>query len=142
MTIDLNSASLALFGGVLIGVSASLLLAFTGRIAGISGILYRSFTSREDSYWRFAFLAGLVLGGVFLYWQAAELVTIDEPIHMSRVIAAGLLVGFGSVLGNGCTSGHGVCGISRFSPRSIAATLTFMACGAVVVFVIRRFFEM
>ncbi|MCW5700843.1 MAG: YeeE/YedE family protein [Rhodospirillales bacterium] len=126
----------ALVGGGLIGLGAVVLMAFTGRIAGISGII-GGLVGRDWS-WRLAFVAGLI-GGPFLAQlfsgQAAETtVTASTPV----LVAAGLLVGFGTRLGSGCTSGHGVCGLAHFSPRSLAATLTFMGVGAIVVFIVRH----
>lgn len=130
-------ASLA--GGVLIGLASSLLLLGAGRIAGISGIAGELTAPRPgDAAWRVAFLAGLLGVG-------AVAVVVDPDAFASTitrsplaVAAAGLLVGFGTRLGNGCTSGHGVCGISRGSVRSITATLTFMASAAVTVYVIQH----
>jgi uncharacterized protein len=128
---------LPLLGGVLIGLSAAALLLFHGRIAGISGIaggLLRPGALKAD--WRLFFLAGLVLGGVLLasVYPAGFAYALERSIWVIAV--AGLLVGFGTRLGNGCTSGHGVCGISRLSKRSIVATMTFMVAGAVTTFVV------
>jgi hypothetical protein len=128
----------ALAGGVLIGVAASLMLLFNGRVMGISGILCRSFFKSEaPNGWRFSALAGLLCGGILLqifYPQAFPY----SPISSFPLIGiAGLLVGFGSVYGNGCTSGHGVCGISRLSIRSLLATCTFMATGALAIILLR-----
>jgi len=124
----------AAIGGALIGLSAVLLMLFTGRIAGVAGITGGLFNPRSDDRgWRLAFVAGLIAAPL-----AAAL--IDRPVAMPQmpgsmiVIAiAGLLVGFGTRLGNGCTSGHGICGIARLSPRSIAATLVFMVAAMIVV---------
>jgi uncharacterized membrane protein YedE/YeeE len=124
----------ALIGGALIGLAASLMLLFEGRILGISGIvsgLLERFDTRNR--WRVAFLVGLVGGGMLMRVVAPELVSVnlDRP---TRVVAvSGLLVGFGTVMGYGCTSGHGVCGMSRLSPRSIVGTVTFMAGGFLCV---------
>lgn len=130
----------ALGGGLLIGLSAVLLMLFEGRIAGISGIVSRLFPPYSDS--RFLSRAGFVLGllaAPFLYLLftgALPAITVSsDPILMS---IAGLLVGFGAVLGSGCTSGHGVCGISRLSPRSLLATTLFMAAGFITVFIMRH----
>lgn len=130
----------ALSGGLLIGLSAVLLMLFEGRIAGISGIVSRLFPPYSDS--RFLSRAGFVLGllaAPFLYLLftgALPAITVSsDPILMS---IAGLLVGFGAVLGSGCTSGHGVCGISRLSPRSLLATALFMAAGFITVFIMRH----
>ena len=113
-------------GGLLIGLSASLLVLFNGRIAGISGVLGRALAPPDgERGWRLLFLAGLLAGGA-------------APRSIGPLIFAGLLVGVGTRLGGGCTSGHGVCGIARLSPRSIAATLVFMTAGAATVFVARH----
>jgi uncharacterized protein len=127
----------SLVGGVLIGLSAALLLLTVGRIAGISGIAGGLSTRlpRGDALWRVLFVVGLFAGGAAMAaWQPGMFqFAIERP--MGAVVAAGLLVGFGSRLGGGCTSGHGVCGISRLSRRSILATVTFMAAGIATVFV-------
>jgi uncharacterized membrane protein YedE/YeeE len=130
----------SLLGGVLIGLSAVLLMASQGRIAGISGIVSRLFPPYEDNglLGRLAFLLGLVAAPFVVRSVTGETVAQTVSQNLGLMIAAGLLVGFGTVLGNGCTSGHGVCGIARLSPRSIVATLTFMAAGAVTVFVGRH----
>jgi hypothetical protein len=130
----------ALAGGTLIGLSASILLLFNGRVAGISGIAGRLFSHRTwgELGWRLAFLLGMVGGSFALraFWPQ----TLGTPTvpNAAWVVAAGLLVGFGGRLSNGCTSGHGVCGISRGSVRSIMATMTFMATGAATVFLVRH----
>jgi uncharacterized membrane protein YedE/YeeE len=129
-------ASLA--GGMLIGLAAALLILFNGRIAGISGILGGLLCPRSgDLGWRIAFLAGLV-GMPLLYqlWQALPPVQIDAGTP--ALIVAGLLVGVGVRYGAGCTSGHGVCGLSRLSPRSLAATIAFMAAGFLTVYLLRH----
>lgn len=130
----------ALVGGALIGLSAMLLILAIGRIAGISGILAGCLTfARGDRAWRAAFIAGLVLSPLALVLPTGLL--MPEPAMPSSwvvVIVAGLLVGFGTRLGGGCTSGHGVCGIARLSPRSIVATCVFMAVAMVVVFISRH----
>jgi len=132
----------SLSGGLLIGLSAALLLYSHGRIAGISGIAggLLSRPSRGDIQWRWSFLSGLVLSGLVMAWFMPEAFAIRLIRSPASLIVAGLLVGFGSRLGNGCTSGHGVCGISRLSPRSLAATLTFMATGALTVFIVQTWF--
>ena len=125
----------SLFGGLLIGVSVWLLLAGLGRVTGISGIAATALTAPKESLWRYAYLAGLIGGGLLfvrLFDTAASGVASTPWL-----IVAGLLVGFGTVLGGGCTSGHGVCGLGRRSPRSLIATLTFMAAGMVAVAIIR-----
>jgi len=129
----------ALIGGGLIGLASVVLMLFIGRIAGIAGIAGDLFVAGGSEIgWRLAFIAGLIVGPFLLPLAGGTIpdITIDAPLPM--VVAAGLLVGFGTRLGNGCTSGHGVCGLARLSPRSLAATLTFMAAGAAVVFVFRH----
>lgn len=130
----------ALAGGVLIGVSAVLLMLTEGRIAGISGIVSRLFPPYSDN--RFLSRAGFVLGllgAPFLYLvSTGTLPTITVSSDPVLMIIAGLLVGFGAILGSGCTSGHGVCGISRLSPRSLLATALFMTAGFITVFVMRH----
>jgi uncharacterized membrane protein YedE/YeeE len=130
----------SLLGGVLIGLSASLLWATHGRIAGITGILGESLRQRgQDLEWRLLFLAGLVGGGRLIgwVWPAAFGARLLRPGAVALLVA-GVLVGFGTRLGNGCTSGHGVCGIGRLSPRSIVATLVFVAAGMVTVWTRRH----
>ncbi len=124
-------------GGALIGLAAALLLWLDGRIAGISGILGGIGDAPGDRGWRLAFLGGLVLGAGGYAVAAGGLPQALQggPLLMAT---AGLLVGFGTRLGSGCTSGHGVCGVARLSPRSLAATATFMAAGFVTVFVTRH----
>ncbi|MGI9220288.1 MAG: YeeE/YedE family protein [Woeseiaceae bacterium] len=125
--------ALAAIGGALIGLAAVILLWLNGRIAGISGIMNGAFNkSLQESGWRIAFLVGLVAGGLLFQFIAEKPVTdrTDFPVWMT--VVAGLLVGYGTRLGSGCTSGHGVCGISRLSIRSIVATLTFVFVGMLV----------
>lgn len=120
----------AVAGGALIGLSASLLLLANGRIAGISGILGGLLSPKSgDIAWRLAFAAGLSAAGVAVFLSAPDLIAASDTRSMAATAIAGLLVGFGVRMGNGCTSGHGVCGLSRFSKRSLVATLTFMATG-------------
>ena len=121
-------------GGLLIGTSAALLLVFNGRIAGISGILGATIgTQSEDRGWRLAFLAGLLLAGLGAYQIVPEAFGTGSPLSTPLLVVAGLAVGFGTRLGSGCTSGHGVCGMSRMSARSLVATGIFMAAGAITV---------
>jgi uncharacterized membrane protein YedE/YeeE len=127
-------------GGVLIGLSAVLLLLFNGKIAGISGItggLIQS-PSRGDGAWRFAFVFGLVSAGVIGALIAPQAFAVNVDRSAPALILAGLLVGFGTRTGNGCTSGHGVCGLGRLSRRSLAATLSFMTTGALAAFVVNH----
>jgi len=135
---DATSILNALYGGLLIGIAVSILLVVNGKVAGISGILGQALTpSLKDQGWRFAFLCGLVLSPLtysLFHMLPASTVTHDYAV----IIIGGLLVGFGTRLSNGCTSGHGVCGIARFSIRSIVATLTFMGFGILTVFFLRH----
>jgi uncharacterized protein len=140
MTIDWNSftpwASLA--GGVIIGIAAAMFVLLNGRIAGISGVLGGLLKPvRGDISWRAAFLLGLV-GAPLLYALVTELPRPQIDAGYAALVAAGLLVGAGTRYGSGCTSGHGVCGISRLSPRSFVATAAFMAAGFATVFVARH----
>ncbi len=128
----------ALAGGLLIGLATALLLLFSGRIAGISGIVGGLLKPvRGDLAWRAAFVAGLVMAP--MAWLVfAALPRLHVAAGTPTLVAAGLLVGVGTRYGSGCTSGHGVCGISRGSPRSLVATGSFMAAGFVTVFVVRH----
>ena len=127
-----------LLGGVLIGVSSIVMLAFTGRITGISGMVNNAITFRASEAWRWIFLAGM-LGGAALY----EYVLAAQPTPTGNfvpwaMIIGGFIVGFGTRMGNGCTSGHGVCGLGRRSPRSIVAVGTFLSAAMITVFIIRQ----
>lgn len=127
-----------LAGGLLIGSSVVLLLLTLGRIAGISGIAAGAMTQRGiERYWRLAFLIGVVLSAV-LYMVFVGDLQVQTQMSSAWLVVAGLLVGFGTRLGSGCTSGHGVAGLSRLSPRSIVATLTFMAAAIVTTNIIRH----
>ncbi len=129
----------ALLGGALIGLAAVLLMLLNGRIAGVSGIFAAALApGAEDRAWRFAFLAGLVAAPLLLAAVGDPLPAPLMPASWAVVVAAGLLVGFGTRLSGGCTSGHGVCGLSRLSPRSIVATAAFMATAMVVVALVRH----
>jgi len=128
----------ALLGGALIGLSAVLLLWLNGRIAGISGILYGLFTRQSDERnWRLLFVIGLILGGVIYQVVSNAPLATRTDFPLPVLIVAGLLVGIGSRLGSGCTSGHGVCGISRLSQRSVLATVTFITTAIITVAVVR-----
>jgi uncharacterized protein len=129
----------ALAGGALIGLSASLLLLTHGRVAGISGMLGGLLQrATSDRGYRVAFLFGLVAAGALLSFLRPNALPATSELSIRWIVAAGLLVGYGTRLGCGCTSGHGVCGLSRLSPRSMAATLTFMVAGATTVYVVRH----
>jgi len=127
----------ALAGGALIGLSATIHLLFSGRVTGVSGIVFGILKPlKGDTLWRVKFVIGLVIGGLIGAGFQAEPFVNTTDRSMMFLIVAGLLVGFGTRLGSGCTSGHGVCGISRLSPRSLAATASFMVAGIATVFVI------
>jgi uncharacterized protein len=127
-------------GGALIGLSAVLLMAFSGRIAGVSGIASRLLPPFEDKEFagRLAFVAGLVAAPLVVWLVTGSRPGLSIQAGVPVLVIAGLLVGFGSVWGNGCTSGHGVCGISRLSMRSLLATGIFMATAIVTVFLVRH----
>lgn len=128
----------SLAGGVLIGAAAAMLLLLNGKIAGISGILGGLLRpGAGDIGWRVAFITGL-MAAPLLYRLAAPLPAVQIDAGTTLLVVAGLLVGAGTRYGSGCTSGHGVCGLSRLSPRSLVATATFMAAGFVTVFVVRH----
>ncbi len=129
----------ALGGGLLIGLSAVLLLYLNGRIAGISGILNGALARTQgDTAWRVAFIVGMLAGGAAFWWLTPHAFTprAGYPLHL--LLPAGFLVGFGTRLGSGCTSGHGVCGLGRRSLRSLVATVTFVACGMLTVYLLRH----
>jgi uncharacterized membrane protein YedE/YeeE len=127
-----------LIGGLLIGTSAVALLLFLGRIAGISGIVWGAVSAQPDNSWRWLFILGLLLGPLLYHTATGIPYPAPSPLQWWHAAIGGLLVGFGVKLGSGCTSGHGVCGIGRRSPRSIIATVTFMACGITTVYVVRH----
>ncbi|MBV8247076.1 MAG: YeeE/YedE family protein [Comamonas sp.] len=138
MTIDWNAFTpwAALAGGALIGLGAAIFVLLGGRVAGISGVLGGLLKPvRGDIAWRLAFLGGLIAAPVLL---SGGQVQAHIDADWSALIVAGLLVGIGTRYGSGCTSGHGVCGLSRLSPRSLVATLSFMAAGFATVYVIRH----
>ena len=128
----------SLAGGLLIGLAAALFLLLNGRIAGISGILGGLLRpAAGDMAWRVAFILGLV-GAPLLFQLFSPLPAVQIDADTATLVAAGLLVGVGTRYGSGCTSGHGVCGLSRLSPRSLVATVAFMAAGFVTVFIVRH----
>lgn len=137
-----SSWAVALGAGALIGLGSSILLLFPGKIAGISGIV-EGLTSpgKGDLLWRALFIAGLLGGGALMLWLRPSSFQAHPQQSLAVVSLAGLLVGAGARLGGGCTSGHGVCGISHLSARSLIATLTFIATGALTVFVMRHLFR-
>jgi uncharacterized membrane protein YedE/YeeE len=127
-----------LIGGLLIGVSAVALLALLGRIAGIAGIVWGAVSAQPDNAWRWLFIVGLLIGPVLYHVLTGAPQPQASSLPWWQAVVGGLLVGFGVRLGSGCTSGHGVCGIGRLSPRSLIATVTFMATGIITVYVIRH----
>lgn len=135
----------ATIGGILIGLAATMLLLTQGRIAGISNIVGGLLeTNEDDRLWRILFIVGLILGSstyVFFGENTSNIninpFQLNDKNHMFFMILGGLLVGFGSQIGSGCTSGHGVCGLGRFSMRSLTATITFMVTAGITVFVVR-----
>ena len=136
--IDSISSNTALIGGALIGLAVAFLLLTNGRLLGVSGIIFGLLRpQRGQVEWRLAFVTGLLVGGCLLVLVYPEAFSLAADRSLGAVACAGLLVGFGTRLGNGCTSGHGVCGVSRFSGRSICATVTFIATGVATVFVIK-----
>ena len=144
MTIDWHAFTpwSALAGGLLIGFAVAMFVVVNGRVAGISGIVAGLLRpARGDIGWRIAFLAGLLVSPL-VYSAFARLPPLRIEAGYGLLVAAGLLVGLGTRYGSGCTSGHGVCGLSRRSPRSLAATLTFMAAGFATVFVTRHLLGM
>lgn len=131
----------SLSGGIILGVASALFILINGRVLGISGILGGLLPPKAgDTFWRLAFLAGMFASPwIFNLLAPAELITIPQiDADLVMLIIAGLLVGIGTRYGSGCTSGHGVCGLSRMSPRSLVATLSFMAAGFLTVYVVRH----
>ncbi len=130
-----------LFGGALIGLATAALMLLTGRLAGVSGISGGLLSSTSaDRGWRLAFVAGLIAAPLLAALAGAPLPRPAMTTNLALIAAGGLLVGFGSRFGNGCTSGHGVCGFARLSARSIAATIIFMATAIAVVAIVRHGF--
>jgi len=130
-----------LIGGALIGFSVTLMLVLNGRVTGISGIVNGLLTyEKKDMVWRAVFVLGLLAGGGALMSYNPALFQNISGRNLATIGIGGLFVGFGTVMGSGCTSGHGVCGMSRMSPRSFVATLTFIGLGVVTVFIFRMFF--
>lgn len=132
MTYSING----LYGGLVIGLAAALLMFFNGRIAGISGIA-KGIMAEPRQWWRSLFVLGLVLGAL-AYQQLVGPIVIDMQAGRLQLLVAGLLVGIGTSMGSGCTSGHGICGLGRGSPRSLAATMMFMAVAVATVYVMRH----
>ena len=129
-----------LTGGILIGIAASMMLLFSGRIAGVSGIFGGMlFQQGKERAWRLSFVVGLIAGGILLYTINTDFFENSSGRDLLAVNIAGLLVGIGTRIGGGCTSGHGVCGIGRLSVRSIVATVTFVFAGMVAVVLVKSF---
>ena len=132
----INAYLMQLIGGVLLGLSAMWLLLSLGRIAGFSGIAWGSLAGPERA-WRWLFLTGLLAGGLLTHNVIGQPVPAESAAPLWLIAASGLLVGLGTRMGGGCTSGHGVCGLGRRSPRSLVATATFMTLGVVTVFIMQ-----
>ena len=132
----MDSFLLPLTGGLLLGSSAIWLLLSLGRIAGISGIVWGSLAG-PDRGWRWLFLAGLAVGGLMTHWLIGQPIPEESDAPLWIIIISGLLVGWGTRMGGGCTSGHGVCGLGRRSQRSLVATATFMTLGVLTVLVMQ-----
>lgn len=128
------------FGGVLIGLSAVLLMLTLGRVMGATGILAGVLRPNHatDAVWRLALLLGMATGPLVVLAATGQMPAVEVPVSNAALVAGGVIVGIGVTYGSGCTSGHGVCGMARFSPRSIVATLTFMATTFATVFVVRH----
>ena len=133
----------ALAGGVLIGISVTVLLLFNGRIAGVSGILNGLFfASKPDKLWRLLFLVGLVLGALVFQLGVPDFNSPRQHYPLPLLIIGGFLVGFGARMANGCISGHGVCGLANLSLRSLVATCAFMVSGMLTVYIVRHVLEL
>lgn len=130
----------ALVGGALIGLAATVLFAGIGRIAGISGMLNSALEERSERGWRMLFLLGLLAGAGLWFAVGNPPLPARTDFPLPWLLLAGLLVGFGTRLGNGCTSGHGICGLARLSKRSLVAVLVFMACGIATTTLVRQGF--
>ena len=129
----------SLLGGILIGLSAAALYFLTGKILGVSNITAELlYPRRGDKAWRATFLAGVLSGGALLLLLHPQALSTESPRGLGLLVVAGFLVGYGASLGRGCTSGHGICGISRLSARSLVATLVFMASGMATVYLSRH----
>ena len=133
----MNAYLLPVTGGILLGLSAIWLLLTLGRVAGISGIAWGSIVG-PDRGWRWLFLVGLLLGGLLTHTVIGQPLPDESTAPTWLIAISGLLVGIGTRMGGGCTSGHGVCGLGRRSPRSVTATITFMTLGIVTVFVMQN----
>lgn len=129
----------AAVGGALIGIASGGLMLMNGRVAGVSGIFHKTLENSPDR-WRWGFLAGLLMAGFMAVLLFPSVLPIRQtPSSLPTLLAAGLLVGFGTRMASGCTSGHGVCGLARFSPRSLTAVVTFLGTGMAVMYLMRLF---
>lgn len=135
----LEAYTFSILGGILIGLSATLMMLLNGRVAGVSGIFWGAITEHRNALWRVAFIVGLPLGAYLFHFFSGASTPVSDGSTM-QAIFGGLLVGIGVKLGSGCTSGHGVCGIGRLSVRSVIATVIFMLSGIVTVTIVRHFF--
>ena len=132
--------TLSLMGGILIGLSSTMLLFFNGKIAGISGILGSSLKEPStENYWKYTFILGLILGSLILSFFYPQFFKYEVPMGWTAAIFGGFVVGYSTRLGSGCTSGHGVCGLPRFSKRSWVATVTFMISAMITVAIVKLF---
>lgn len=127
-----------LIGGILIGISATILLVFNGRIAGISGMINGALEFVTSQIWRWYFLGGMLIGGLIYEYLLPLPNTPRYNLDLMAMILGGFLVGFGTRMGNGCTSGHGVCGLGRLSVRSLTAVISFLASGMVTVYILKH----
>jgi uncharacterized membrane protein YedE/YeeE len=127
-----------LIGGILIGISATILLAFNGRIAGISGMVNGAISFNKNDAWRWLFMLGMLAGGAIYEFVLSTQPTPTSKFAPLTMIIGGLIVGFGTRMGSGCTSGHGVCGLGRLSARSLVAVLTFLSSAFLTVFIVRH----
>lgn len=130
----------SLGGGLLIGLATVLLMALNGRIMGATGIISGAIFGGQDRWWRVALLTGMICGPLVVLLATGSWPDIQVPVSKPMILIGGFIVGIGVTLGSGCTSGHGVCGMARLSPRSIAATLTFMLTCALTLYVMRHIF--
>ncbi|ELU49710.1 hypothetical protein B878_21912 [Vibrio campbellii CAIM 519 = NBRC 15631 = ATCC 25920] len=135
MVVIFEVSWVSLLGGVMVGASAVVLMLFNGKTAGISGILNGA-VENADRIWRIVFLIAMALGGVFAVYVLGGHVPTEYSGNLVLVVVAGLFVGVGTRIGNGCTSGHGICGVGRFSVRSVVATCTFMAAAMLTVLLV------
>lgn len=133
---------MSLGGGILIGLAATLLMLVLGRVMGATGVLAGLVfpASREDFSWRAALVAGMITGPLVILAMTGQMPAVQVPMSLGMLVLGGVLVGLGVSYGGGCTSGHGVCGIARLSPRSIIATCTFMLATGVTVYLVRHVF--